>query len=146
MDNIFSTNLFRMDNFDSFSTVKLLKVKENEFCVKELGEFNPILEGLIIEKELADLINKVVPEQIEVFKKVNIYRKATNESWNNYYLVIAKNNLELEDFEFAEYDDLRFYSFMYSSIYISGDLKKLIESEYSQIKKIEFVKERPFLI
>lgn len=144
--NPFEAHLYRLENYEYHKkSIKLIQTDVNHFRVIEFGIFKPILEPLLFESELANLIFKSVPSQIEYFQRITIHRMATNENWTNYYQIIFKNNLGLDSFKNAKNDGLRIYSFMYDSVYVSDELKKNIETEYSKIKDVEFINEEPLI-
>jgi hypothetical protein len=120
------------------------KIGENKFRILEFGKFYPILsQGCLIDNCIAEVLQKYVPEQIELLKKVTIWRKATNEIWSNYSEIQIKNHLDLKEFESAKFDGFRIYHLMHNDIYVSSELKEKLLAEYGSASEIEFVNEWP---
>lgn len=120
------------------------KIEEGKFRVLEFGKFHPILNnGYLIDNSIAEILKKYVSEQIEFAKNVIIWRKATNETWNNYSEIKIKNHLNLEQFKSAEFNGNRIYHLMNNDIYISSELKNKLISDCKKINELEFIKELP---
>lgn len=120
------------------------KIENGKFRVLEYGKFHPILcGGYLVDNSIAEILQKYVPEQIESSNKVIIWRKATDETWNNYSELQIKNHLDLKEFESAKFDGLRVYQLMHNQIYISSELKEKFISECKKILELEFSTEWP---
>ncbi|MFK7000279.1 hypothetical protein V3Q90_05575 [Flavobacterium oreochromis] len=139
------TNLFLFTNKRSFEKeVQLDKISETKYRILEYGEFRPILHGgKIIENAIAEILIKHVPEQISSITKITIWRKSTNETWDNYSELKLKNHLDLVSFKNANSDGLKIYQLFYDSLYISSDLKDKIISEYQSVNSINFINKWP---
>lgn len=144
MDNKIA--LYEIRNVDH-GQVWLMEIgNTNMYQIIEFGEFIPILDRgsyLLFEEELAMVFQKYVPEEILFFEKVKIFRRSTNEEWDNYVSIVFKKNVELNDFRNLDSSGLKVYSFQYQNIYISKELKNLIIQEYKDSVKLNFINEAP---
>ncbi len=123
------------------------RIENGKFRVLEYGKFYPILcGGYLVDNSITEILLKYVPEQIESSNKVMIWRKATDETWNNYSELHIKNHLDLEDFEDAKFDGLKIYLLMHNQIFISSELKEKFISECKKIQEIEFSNEYPLYV
>jgi len=120
------------------------KIENGKFQVLEYGKFYPILNnGYLIENSIAEILKEYVPEQIGSMKKVTVWRKATDEVWDNYSEIQIKINLNLEQLKNAKFDDYRIYHLMHNDIYISSKLKDKLIAECEKANELEFANDWP---
>ena len=107
--------------------VGLDKISDEEYVYRISGYFRPILNQNLFRKDIAQIISKLVPEQIEI-KPIKITRKSTGEFWSDYYEITP-----LKKFSNSEYDEIKSDGLMIFyvdySIYLSEQLKELINNE-----------------
>jgi len=137
-------NLYWIKNKSTEKQVLLDKVNDGKFRVLEFGNFQPILcGGTLIDNSIAEVFIKYVPDQIGSVKKVIIWRKSTEEVWNNYSEIEIKNHLDLETFKNAKFDGFKIHQLYYDAIFISSDLKNKLISECEKVNELEFIDEIP---
>lgn len=141
------SNLFNLKNKILGGNILLNKISDDTYRILEFGEFKPMLaNGHLIENSLAEILKKYVSDQIYSFKKVAIWRKATNETRNDYIEINFTNNINLENFNEAEFDGFRIYKLLNESIYVSPSLKEKIVQEYEKISELEFENREPLYV
>lgn len=151
MDNKWlKISLYSINNFNYYNKkeVSLLRETENVFRIIEYGEFKPILNSgpyLLLENQLAQIFKNLASEQLLSYHEVEIFRKSTNEKWNNYTEIVFKTNLEINDFDNVDSTGLKIYSFLYNNIYLTELFKNKIIESYSNADQIGFSNDRPFL-
>lgn len=142
---MYKTELYWLKNRnDTEKDVVVDKIEEEKFRVLEFGKFYPILNhGYLVDNSIAEVLQKYVAEQIELVKKVTIWRKSTDEVWHNYSEIQIKNHLDLQKFKSAKFDGYRIYHLMYNDIYVSHELKDKLIAESGKANEIEFINEWP---
>ena len=139
-------NLYWLTNHEYYleKVVLVDKLSDEKYRVLEFGKFKPILQsGILVDTRIAEILSKYVPDQIDSVNKVTIWRKSTDETWNNYSKIEIKHNLNLENFKSAKYDGFRIYLLMFNEIYISSALKEKLIAEYEKINELDFINEWP---
>jgi len=141
------------DNFAEYSTIEfikevsLIKTKDGRYQVSEFGAFRNLLDGFdyaLIENKISQILQKYVSNQVEVSQTV-IYRRATNEEWNNYSELKIKNKIEFKEYYNTESFGLKIYGILNGLVYVSSDLKVLIENELDNSTDIEFKRGLPLM-
>jgi hypothetical protein len=125
----------------------LIKLKDERYQVSEIGTFRNLLDGYgcaLIENKIADILKKYVSEQIDL-KQVIIFRRATKEEWTNYSELIMKNKIEINEYYQTESSGLNIYGILNGLIYVSADLKELIENELTDLSDLEFKRGLPLM-
>ena len=141
------------DDFENESTVEfvkevsLIKLKDGRYQVSEFGTFRNIIDGFgysIIDNKIAEVLNKYVSEYIEL-NPIIIFRRATNEEWTNYSELKMKNQIEFKDYYETKSIGINIYGILNGLIYITAELKKLMEKELSDLTDIEYKQGLPLM-
>ncbi|MFD0991691.1 MULTISPECIES: hypothetical protein [Tenacibaculum] len=135
------------ESFEFIKEVSLIKLKDERYQVSEIGAFRNILDGYgyaLIDNKIADILKKYVSDQIDL-KQTIIFRRATNEEWTNYSELIMKNKIEFNEYYQTESVGLNIYGILNGLIYVSADLKDLIEKELTDLTDIEFKRGLPLM-
>ena len=141
------------DNFEGITTIELIdkvsliKLKDGRYQVSEIGTFRPILDGYdysLIDNRIGEVLQKYVSEQIEV-SQIEIFRRATDEKWNNYSELKMKNEIDYKDYYNTESSGLKIYKILNGLVYVSSDLKDLIKKELNALTNIEFKRGLPIM-
>ncbi|CAM1352753.1 hypothetical protein [Tenacibaculum halocynthiae] len=119
------------------TVVGLEKVNESEYEYRISGHFRPIINGKnnLLRKDIADLILKYVPEQIEL-KPIKIIRKSTGEFWIDYYELTTKKSFNHSEYDKIESKGLMIFG-VESEIYFSNDLKDILLNDL-KTEEVEF--------
>ncbi|MCB9261275.1 MAG: hypothetical protein H6607_02710 [Flavobacteriales bacterium] len=144
-------NLFALENQcdpNKFGKeVHLDKISDDMYRVSEFGIFKPILEGgNLVDNSIAEILCKYVADQISSIKEVKIWRKSTDETWNNYSEIIYKNHLNLKNIKRVKSDGFRIYQLYFDRIYVSSNLKEKLILECEKSDKLEFDNEFPMYV
>ena len=134
-------------SFEFIKEVNLIKLKDERYQVSEIGAFRNILDGYgyaLIDNKIADILKKYVADLIEL-KQIVIFRRATNEKWTNYSELIMKNKIEFNEYYQTESIGLNIYGILDGLIYVSTELKNLIEKELTDLTDIEFKRGLPLM-
>ncbi len=128
--------------------VGLIKLKNNEYLYTQKGIFRNIIitldDTILIDKRIGDILKKYVSDQIEL-TDTKIYRKSTNECWNNYYELEIKNKFNFNDYHRIKSNEVEIYKLINVHIYVSFKLKEKIESEVEELE-VEFKQSLPVRI
>ena len=134
------------DHFESgqiiecIKEVSLTRLKDGRFQILEFGAFRNILEGpnyLIVDNTIAEVLKNHVPEQIKV-NPITVFRRATGETWTNYSEFIPLREIDYLDYYTTVSSGLKIYHMMLSMIYVSQDLKIILERELADFSDLEF--------
>ena len=99
---------------------------------------------ILIDNKIASALQKYVADQIELTPTL-VFRKATNEKWPNYSELIIKKNLEFESYYQAASKGITIYCMFDNLIYVSQELKNLLEEKLLDLKGIEYKRGRPLM-
>jgi hypothetical protein len=138
--------LYKLVNKNYYLEKEVLvdKFGQDSYRVLEFGKFYPILgNGYLIENSVAEILEKYVFEQIGFMNNVTVWRKATNQVWDNYSEISLKNHLRLDELTGASSDGYRIYHLVHDAIYVSTALKDRLMEECSIADELEFTNEWP---
>jgi hypothetical protein len=134
-------------SFELIREVSLIKLKDGRYQISEFGTFRKVLDGFgysLIENKIADILKKYVSDQIEL-NPIVIFRRATNEEWTNYSELKMRNQIEFKDYYKTESIGLKIYGILNGLIYVSAELKSIIEKELTDLTDIEFKRGLPLM-
>lgn len=121
--------------------VDIYKLKGGDYIVTVWGDFRNILQVgdiVLIEIELGELLQKYAPNRIKLTNIV-ITRRTTNEEWRNYCELELIDSTDSKGIQNTESSNLEI-DLIDNRIFISANLKKLIEKDLKNISDIEIIK------
>lgn len=127
--------------------VSLFKLKSGDFQFSSEGSFKAILSGpdyILIKSKIAQILIKHASEQLSCHP-VKIYRRATGEEWLDYYELNIKNEIEFSEYSETECTGIQVYHMMNSIVFISPELKTIIEDSIEEEIGIKMKQELPFI-
>lgn len=135
------------ENLEFIKEVSLIKLKDGKYQISEIGAFRNILDGYeyaLIDNKIADILRKYVSDQIEL-NQITIFRRATNEEWLNYSELKIKKEIEYKNYYNTESTGINIYKILSGLIYVSTELKSLIEKELTDLTDIELKRGLPLM-
>ncbi len=106
----------------------LWQVSEKEYTVHEYREFTDLICGghpTLIHNNYLSVFAQVSEDQLEI-KPVKIIRKSTNETWENYSLLIITNHISQKNIDTLEPSGLKIWDH-HCHPFVSAELKLKLE-------------------
>ena len=150
-DEITLSELEKFENGQEIPLVKeveLVRLKTGDFQFTSNGEFKTILSGykyILIKSWVAKLLTENAPEHL-MSRPVRIFRKATGEEWFDYHELEIKNQIEFQKYSETECPGIGVFHIMNTMIFISPELKTIIEDFVSIEAGIKMKQELPIMV
>ena len=111
------------------SGINFWKEDNQVFRVIQFGEFLPIMVGIdytLIDNSLIKVFEALSSSELEI-EPVKIFRKATNEWWNDYSELLIKEHIDPENIKYADKTKGSIWQY-FQYIFVSEKLKERLES------------------